>query len=47
MRSLAIQVSPEQFKDIKLRLAMLDMTLKDYLLSLIGKDLESAKKEKE
>ena len=40
-RTLAIRVDEELYRKVKLRLAEKDITLKDYLVSLIEKDLEN------
>ena len=44
MKSLAIQVSEELFRKIKIKIARNDMTLKDYILGLIEEDFEKEQK---
>ena len=39
-RNLSIRVDDELFKKIKVKIATLDKTLKEYLLELIHKDLD-------
>lgn len=39
-KSLCIQLPAEKVKQIKLRLVEKELTLKEYLLSLINKDLK-------
>ena len=39
-KNLAIRVDEELFKKVKVRLAQNGMTLKDYIVSLIEKDLQ-------
>lgn len=42
-KNIGIKVDAELYKKIKIKLAKEDMTLKDYILGLILKDLEADK----
>ena len=41
-KSIAIRIDEKLFKKIKIRLADLDVTLKDYIIGLIQKDLSDS-----
>lgn len=39
-KAINFKVDPEFYKQIKIRVAMLDTSIKDYVMNLIKKDLE-------
>jgi len=43
-KGINFKVSPDIYKQIKVKVAMTDTTIKDYILSLVLKDLATDKK---